>query len=151
MTDDYYLNLVDWSSHGILAVALNSAVYLWNSESGDIEELMDLGDEDYVSSVSWVQEGGLLAIGKSTGVVDLWDASRGTRLRSMRGHAARVGACSWNSHILSSGSRDSKILNHDVRAANHVVATLEGHQQEVCGLKWSPSGDALASGGNDNM
>ena len=28
---------------------------------------------------------------------------------------------------------------------------LTGHQQEVCGLKWSPSGGQLASGGNDNL
>ncbi|PNX65675.1 anaphase-promoting complex subunit cdc20-like protein, partial [Trifolium pratense] len=26
-----------------------------------------------------------------------------------------------------------------------------GHDQEVCGLKWSPSGRQLASGGNDNV
>lgn len=30
------------------------------------------------------------------------------------------------------------------------VATLRGHDQEVCGLKWSPNGMQLASGGNDN-
>ena len=28
---------------------------------------------------------------------------------------------------------------------------LTAHTQEVCGLKWSPSGGQLASGGNDNM
>lgn len=27
---------------------------------------------------------------------------------------------------------------------------LQGHRQEVCGLKWSPDGQSLASGGNDN-
>lgn len=27
---------------------------------------------------------------------------------------------------------------------------LAGHRQEVCGLKWSPDGQYLASGGNDN-
>jgi cell division cycle 20, cofactor of APC complex len=31
------------------------------------------------------------------------------------------------------------------------VATLRGHEQEVCGLKWSPNGTQLASGGNDNL
>ena len=31
------------------------------------------------------------------------------------------------------------------------MATLRGHTQEVCGLKWSPSGTQLASGGNDNL
>ncbi len=25
------------------------------------------------------------------------------------------------------------------------------HEQEICGLKWSPDGTQLASGGNDNM
>ena len=32
-----------------------------------------------------------------------------------------------------------------------MTATLRGHEQEVCGLKWSPSGAQLASGGNDNL
>ena len=30
-------------------------------------------------------------------------------------------------------------------------AVLTGHDQEVCGLKWSPNGQQLASGGNDNL
>ena len=34
--------------------------------------------------------------------------------------------------------------------ADHHVATLRHHQQEVCGLAWSPDGKFLASGGNDN-
>lgn len=33
----------------------------------------------------------------------------------------------------------------------HVQQRLLAHTQEVCGLKWSPSGGQLASGGNDNM
>ena len=32
-----------------------------------------------------------------------------------------------------------------------MTAVLRGHEQEVCGLKWSPSGTQLASGGNDNL
>ena len=37
------------------------------------------------------------------------------------------------------------------RMREHVTAVLRGHEQEVCGLKWSPSGEQLASGGNDNL
>ena len=37
------------------------------------------------------------------------------------------------------------------RKREHVTATLRGHDQEVCGLSWSPSGEQLASGGNDNL
>lgn len=31
------------------------------------------------------------------------------------------------------------------------MATLAGHTQEVCGLKWAPDGRYIASGGNDNL
>ena len=68
----------------------------------------------------------------------------------MKGHAARVGALDWNAHLLSSGSRDASIFNHDVRVREHHVATLAGHSQEICGLRWSPDGTMLASGSNDN-
>ena len=69
----------------------------------------------------------------------------------MDGHSDRVGALSWNRHLLTSGSRDTSIVHHDVRIAGHNVATLRQHQQEVCGLKWSPDGETLASGANDNL
>jgi cell division cycle protein 20 (cofactor of APC complex) len=32
-----------------------------------------------------------------------------------------------------------------------VFFALQGHSQEVCGLRWSPDGTKLASGGNDNL
>lgn len=50
-----------------------------------------------------------------------------------------------------SGSRSGLIHHHDVRIADHHLATLRGHTQEVCGLTWSPDGRYLASGGNDNL
>ena len=31
------------------------------------------------------------------------------------------------------------------------MGRLAAHAQEVCGLKWSPDGKFLASGGNDNL
>ena len=46
---------------------------------------------------------------------------------------------------------DGLIIHHDVRVRNHKVAVLKHHTQEVCGLKWSPDGLTLASGGNDNL
>jgi len=153
LVDDYYLKLLDWSCNNTLAVALGPTVYMWNAGTGSIEELMSLsGPEDYVTSVSWIKEGGgYLAVGTSSADVQLWDAEKCRQVRSMKGHSARVGALDWNAHILSSGSRDASILNHDVRIKEHVVATMAGHTQEVCGLKWSPDGSLLASGGNDNL
>ena len=73
------------------------------------------------------------------------------QLRTLRGgHRLRVGSLAWNNHILTTGGMDGLIINNDVRVRSHIVETYRGHEQEVCGLKWSPSGRQLASGGNDN-
>jgi cell division cycle 20, cofactor of APC complex len=57
IVDDFYLNLVDWNSQNVLAVALGTAVYLWNAGTGDIEQLMETSSEgDYITSVSWVTD-----------------------------------------------------------------------------------------------
>jgi len=127
-------------------------VYLWNASDGTIDLLMEMEDEeDYVSSVSWTADGAHLAVGTGTNATQIWDIARGAQLRSMDGHSARVSSMSWNQHLLSTGSKDSTIVNHDVRVQGHAVSTLRGHDQEVCGLKWSPDGTQLASGGNDNI
>lgn len=34
--DDYYLNLLDWSVTGKLAVALEGSVFLWDSDTGSV-------------------------------------------------------------------------------------------------------------------
>jgi len=150
--DDYYLNLLDWSSHNHLAVCLGGHVYLWNATSGDIQQLMEMeSSEEYVSSVAWVTEGNYLAIGTSNATIQLWDVEQQKRLRTMSGHAARIGALTWNQHILSSGSRSGAIHHHDVRVADHQIGQMAAHTQEVCGLRWSPDGRYLASGGNDNV
>ena len=57
----------------------------------------------------------------------------------------------WAFNYYFSGSRSGSIHHHDVRAADHLVGRLAAHAQEVCGLKWSPDGKFLASGGNDNL
>ena len=52
--DDFYLNLVDWSQNGSLAVSLASSLYLL-VENGDSINLINLNNEaDYISSVSWM-------------------------------------------------------------------------------------------------
>jgi cell division cycle protein 20 (cofactor of APC complex) len=80
----------------------------------------------------------------------LWDAEAGKQVRTLRGHSSRIGSLAWNNHILTTGSRDTTILNHDVRVQQHIVGSIHQHTQEVCGLAWSPDGSMLASGANDN-
>lgn len=72
-------------------------------------------------------------------------------LITLKGHHARVGSLAWNGPILTTGGQDGIIINHDVRMREHIFQTYRGHDQEDCGLKWSLSGQQLASGGNDNL
>uniref|UniRef100_A0A0E0PDL0 CobW C-terminal domain-containing protein n=1 Tax=Oryza rufipogon TaxID=4529 RepID=A0A0E0PDL0_ORYRU len=153
LVDDYYLNLLDWGSSNVLSIALGNSVYLWDATNSSTSELVTV-DEDNgpVTSVSWAPDGRHIAVGLNSSDVQLWDTSSNRLLRTMRGvHDSRVGSLAWNNNILTTGGMDGKIVNNDVRIRNHVVQTYQGHQQEVCGLKWSGSGQQLASGGNDNL
>lgn len=114
-------------------MALGTAVYLWNANTGDIEQLMECSEEDdYVTSVSWGADGKHIAVGTSSSAVQIWDANRVKQIRSLNGHAARVGALSWNNAILSSGGRDSIIINHDVRLAFYAAIVGPAVCQALC-------------------
>ncbi|KAF0042138.1 hypothetical protein F2P81_005670 [Scophthalmus maximus] len=152
LQDDFYLNLVDWSSLNVLSVGLGTCVYLWSACTSQVTRLCDLSVEgDSVTSVGWSERGNMVAVGTHKGYVQIWDAGAGKKLFTLEGHTARVGALAWNADQLSSGSRDRMILQRDIRSPPlQSERRLQGHRQEVCGLKWSTDHQLLASGGNDN-
>uniref|UniRef100_A0A146LV77 Fizzy-related protein homolog n=1 Tax=Lygus hesperus TaxID=30085 RepID=A0A146LV77_LYGHE len=152
LQDDFYLNLVDWSSQNVLSVGLGSCVYLWSACTSQVTRLCDLStDANSVTSVSWNERGNLVAVGTHHGYVQIWDVSSSKQVAKLVGHSARVGALAWSGDVLSSGSRDRMILQRDVRVnSSNSERRLPGHRQEVCGLRWSPDNQHLASGGNDN-
>lgn len=53
LQDDFYLNLVDWSSTNVLAVGLNNAVYIWSAEDQRVQKLCEVPDTDVITSVAW--------------------------------------------------------------------------------------------------
>jgi len=151
LQDDFYLNLVDWSSQNLLSVGLGSSVYVWSACTSKVTKLLDVEhDQDSITSVAWSQRGAHLAVGLNSGITQIWDIQQQKQIRSIGGHTGRISSISWNNSILSTGSRDRSILQHDVRAPDDYLMKLIGHKQEVCGLKWSFDGQQLASGGNDN-
>ncbi|XP_022258859.1 fizzy-related protein homolog, partial [Limulus polyphemus] len=115
LQDDFYLNLVDWSSTNVLSVGLGTCVYLWSACTSQVTRLCDLSpDGDSVTSVSWAERGQLVAVGTHKGYVQVWDVAAN-----------------------NISSKEQKSCN-DKRFF------------QVCGLKWSPDNQHLASGGNDN-
>ncbi|KAI1106173.1 WD domain-containing protein [Jackrogersella minutella] len=151
LIDDYYLNLLDWSSGNQVAIGLERNVYVWSADEGSVSCLLETSPDTYVSSVKWSGDGAYVGVGLGTGEVQIWDVAEGMKVRSMFGHDTRVGVMGWNKHLLSTGARSGLVYNHDVRIAEHKVAELVSHTSEVCGLEWRSDGAQLATGGNDNL
>lgn len=151
LEDDFYLNLLDWSSQNFLAVGLESAVYTWSACTSKVTKLFDVDDkDDVITSVAWNMDGSYLAVGLDSGETQIWDAEQAKQIETFKGHTGRVSSLAWRDSMLSTGSRDRKILQFDLRCPDAFFARHQVHRQEVCGLKWSFNGMQLASGGNDN-
>ncbi|ORC88813.1 putative cell division cycle protein [Trypanosoma theileri] len=151
MIDDFYLQLMDWSAKDVLAVGLQGSVYLWDAKTCSITQLPSQRPPNgVICGVCWNEDGNLLALGTDDGSVEIWDVEMQRITRRLYQHVDRVGAISWNGNNLATGSKDSTIRIDDLRDPLSSW-TMRGHHQTVCGLKWSPDGVRLASGGNDNQ
>lgn len=69
LKDDYYLNLLDWSSTNVLAVGLASNIYLWSATTSRVSKLTDLGPDNSVSSLGWSKRGNYISVGTNDGTV----------------------------------------------------------------------------------
>ncbi|CAE6533367.1 unnamed protein product [Rhizoctonia solani] len=167
LMDDFYLNLLAWSSSNMLAIALGECVYLWAAETGTVTHLSTAPCDPatdqpitHVTGLDWSLDAAYLGISYANGTIEVWDVESGSKLRSMMGRQGQVACLAWNQHILASGCVDGAIWMHDTRVAVHKVAEMISHTSEVCGLKWQPANangsgggmlGMLASGGNDNV
>lgn len=76
LLDDYYLNLLDWGSSNVLAIALGTTVYLWDASTGSTSELVTVDDDKGpVTSVNWAPDGRHIAVGLNDSEVQLWDST----------------------------------------------------------------------------
>jgi cell division cycle 20-like protein 1 (cofactor of APC complex) len=76
LQDDYYLNLIDWSTQNFLAVGLSSSVYLWNANNSKVNKLCDLGVFDTTTSVAWSLKGPHFSVGNNNGDLHIWDIAK---------------------------------------------------------------------------
>ncbi|XP_051923186.1 cell division cycle protein 20 homolog B-like [Hippocampus zosterae] len=156
LVNDYYTHLLDCSCTGILALALDSSVYIWNSETcsllGRLDPCPEQGRErrQTVSCIRWSADGGVLSIGTGRGEVQLWDIEQRKNVRSLLSHLSVVRGLSWKQQLLSSGSTLGHIHHNDLRAPAPVGRTAV-QQEGLCSLQWSPGGEWLASGYADGL
>ncbi|CAN1789127.1 Protein FIZZY-RELATED 2 [Linum perenne] len=170
LQDDFYLNLVDWSSNNVLAVGLGNCVYLWNACSSKVTKLCDLGIDDSVCSVGWAQRGtNNLAVGTFNGKVCglkwsydnrqlasggndnrlfVWNQHSTQPVLKYCEHTAAVKAIAWSPHLhglLASGggTADRCIRFWNTTTNSHLSCMDTGSQ--VCNLVWSKNVNELVS------
>ena len=111
----HQINQLAFSPNGeMLAIGESSSVWLWDVvEKKFFRELETVGDKwyIYVNDLAYSPNGSILTAGFSDGDVALWDASTGSLIRILKGHAGAVYhvAVLPGSKILISGSQDGTV------------------------------------------
>lgn len=154
LIDDFYLNLLAWSSSNLLAIGLEDTVYVWNATTGSVGLLCELPNKTLVTSLKWSEDGSYISIGKDDGFIEIWDIETNSKLRTLNcdNHLTRVASQAWNQHILTSGSRIGNLYHSDVRVPQHFSTKFEDtHLAEICGIEYKSDGQQFSTGGNDNL
>ena len=127
LQDDFYLNLLDWSDQNHIAVALDSALYVWSGCSTEVTKLYETSQiSDYLCSVSFC-DNNKLAFGNSSGQIKIYDIEKKKKVTSFDGHEGRVGSLDWSHGLLASGSRDGRVATWDLR--DGLVNKYDAHSQ----------------------
>ncbi|KAE8725007.1 Cell division cycle 20.1, cofactor of APC complex [Hibiscus syriacus] len=149
LVDDFYLNLLDWGSGNVLAIALGNTVYLWDASDSSTSELITVDDENGpVTSVNWAPDVGSMAWNNHTltiGGIDGQIVNNDVRIRShivetYRGYQQEVSELKWSSgQQLASGGNDNVVHIWDRSMASSNSPTqwlhkLEDHTSAVKAL-----------------
>jgi len=143
-----------WSLTNCIAVACDADVHYQNLDNSMVSHLCRLArPQGEIHSIEWggMQWRDTLALGTTTGTVQLWDSSQckhrklGTEVHTWADSSKSVDGISWHGNILAVGRKSGNITLFDVRVKDE-VKKLKAHKARVSGVKWSHDGTFLASG-----
>ncbi|MCA9062889.1 MAG: protein kinase, partial [Planctomycetaceae bacterium] len=127
--------------------AADSAVHLWNVESG--EDMIQLtGHSDVVMCVAFSPDGSRLVSGSQDGTLRIWDVTQYDRTLPLRGHLLEgisEIAVSPDSQFVASAGMDGSVRVWNA-VSGEAIATLVGHTKAVNSV--SMSGDMLVASGS---
>ncbi|CAI5476807.1 unnamed protein product [Closterium sp. Yama58-4] len=156
LQDDFYLNLVDWSSTNVLAVGLGSCVYLWSAASSKVWDVVKGrrvrsmgGHRVRVGAMAWAAN--VLATGsRDRSVLQRDVRSPVDFVARLTAHRSEVCGLKWSpdDRELASGGNDNQLLIWSVLTSQQPVVRFTQHQAAVKAIAWSPHQHGLlASGG----
>jgi WD40 repeat protein len=123
----------------------------------DLPVPADVGGSTYTIRCGTTQDGRvLLAAGRQTSVVGLWDLAAGHYLRTLTGHTGKVNGLAWGQLpdgrlLLATGSDDNTARIWDPETGQ-TIRTLTGHSSRVNEVAWRvlPDGTPLIATSSDD-
>jgi meiosis-specific APC/C activator protein AMA1 len=160
LRNDFYANLVSWSSKsGQIAVGLLDEVFLWTEQDGAVQVPISMAyNEVLCLSFNAVE---VLAIAFKDSTVVFFDAAKNRILASYMHITGPVCYLAWfpkdPSQILV-GDETGNVLHLRIDWSSQPALTkitkhtvIKGHTQQICAIAFSPGGNQIAVGGNDNL
>ncbi|WP_066377988.1 nSTAND1 domain-containing NTPase [Anabaena sp. CA = ATCC 33047] len=155
----YKIKNVSFSPDGTMLASVSTGIIqLWSIQTGEKigagRELV--GDVDWVSRVSFSQDGKMLASGGYNGIIKIWDTETGKELLSIQGSRGRTGASimditfSPNGKMLASVDDDKFIKLWNLNGENK-SKMLKGQLSKIRNISFSPNGKMLALAGDDKF
>lgn len=145
-----YVNAVAFSPDGAILASggYDGVVNLWSTADGTLIETLDL-DGAVVSSVAFSPDGTTLAT--AAGDVILWDVANAETIATLQSaDFAEPYGLDYNADgTLLAAGEDSGLIRLWNPAVAQVSLTLEGHEDYVRDVAFSPDGTRLVSGSDD--
>lgn len=179
LKDDYYCSILAYcQTCRTLAVALTSKVYLWTERSGvHYPPFPPARAANFVTCLSFSSHNGgraILAISRHSGRVSLWSLFE-LEVRFEVPHVNPASCISFKPTVTprQSALSSTTVSCEDLLVADDagqlfyysvewpdlgssaagmmtLLAKIQAHTQNICGLAWTPAGDYFVTGGNDN-
>ncbi|KAK4654987.1 hypothetical protein QC762_405830 [Podospora pseudocomata] len=142
--------LVDSDEEVLISGGGDGSIKLWklcdtgpdyedgNVVTGDIEELMVLGEDDSESVMSLAIDGSFLYAGKLGGIIELWDLDTKQKLRVIKAHDGNVNVLKMSFGLLWSGGTGGSASKHSTvhygRDTNGAAQNIS--QKYQCLSRW---------------
>ncbi|RYP42862.1 hypothetical protein DL768_010175 [Monosporascus sp. mg162] len=147
----------------VISGSHDCTVKIWDAKFGKEVRKLE-GHSDWVRSIIFSPDNNRIASGSDDNTVRIWDTRSGKEIRRLEGHSDSVDSVifSPDGSRIATGSDDNTVRIWDTKSGKEVhkleghshwgkeVRKLEGHNDSVDSVVFSPDGNRIATGSDDN-
>ncbi len=145
--------VVKYSPNGsfIASGSEDNTVKLWDVTTGKVVRTL-VAHRGYITALDFNASGDMLVTAAKDNTIRIWDVRKGTEVRTLPGHSFYASAVAFSptNNIIASCSIDKTVKLWDIRIGKEIPIPITGLTKPQNTLAFSPDGQTLAVGGDDN-